>query len=297
LEKQFKIVLTGDSSGLTQAVKSSENSIESLKTKLATLRNSLKDGLSVDEFKKVQAEIKNVEATLKQVQQTATQPTNLSLRTELREATQTLTEMKLRGEEASEAYLKLSQRAASIRDSMGDVQREIQGAASDTRRFDTALQGMQGVAGVFQIGAGAAALFGAKNEDLAKALIKLNGVMAVTQGLQQVGNLLQKESLVVQAVAAARTKLITFLTAQQAKATATATIAQTALNVAMRLNPVGILLTAITAIAGAIYYFTSQTSRNTEAAKKNAEALEAQKKAAAEWKKELAESAQSAYRA
>jgi hypothetical protein len=56
---------------------------------------------------------------------------------------------------------------------------------------------VQGITAGFQIAQGAAALFGSENEDLQKSLLKVQGAMALATGVQQVANLLNKDSILI----------------------------------------------------------------------------------------------------
>ena len=75
-------------------------------------------------------------------------------------------------------------RAGGIKDAFGDVGAEIAYFASDTRRFDAVISGLQGVAGAFATVEGSMAVMGVENQDLQKTLVKLAGAMAVIQGLE-----------------------------------------------------------------------------------------------------------------
>ena len=102
----------------------------------------------------------------------------------------------LSGQEYVDAQAKL----AHLTDAMGDQQAQIKLLASDTRALDTAMQGLQLGVGVFAGLQGAAALFGSENEDVQKALLKVNGAMAVLQSLQAIQNTLDAESGFVNSV-------------------------------------------------------------------------------------------------
>ena len=88
----------------------------------------------------------------------------------------------------------MARAGGELKDSMGDAQQAINVLSSDTFKLDAALQGIQVGAAGFQILQGAAALAGDENEDLQKTLVKLNAVMAITQGLQEIQNALQKQT-------------------------------------------------------------------------------------------------------
>lgn len=101
---------------------------------------------------------------------------------------------------SGEEYVQAQAKLAHLTDAMGDQQAQIKLLASDTRALDTAMQGLQLGVGVFAGLQGAAALFGNENEDVQKALLKVNGAMAVLQSLQAIQNTLDAESGFVNSV-------------------------------------------------------------------------------------------------
>jgi len=98
------------------------------------------------------------------------------------------------GPEFQDMADKIIRSAGSIKDSVGDVGAQIDYFASDTRRIDAVISATQGVAGAFGVAEGAAALFGSENEDLQKTMAKVQGAIAVLNGLQAIQNVLQQES-------------------------------------------------------------------------------------------------------
>lgn len=142
-----------------------------------------------------------------------------SVRGRLREIVQELALMRSRGEEATnpERYAELTREAGNLRDSLADVNEQINRAGSDTGGFDSLIQVAQGVAGGFAVAQGAAALFGEESEELQEVLLRVNATMAILQGLQQ-----------LQATWAARLAVARGL---ETAATSAQTVAQQAYNV------------------------------------------------------------------
>ncbi len=87
-----------------------------------------------------------------------------------------------------------TKRAAELTDTIGDVREKISNLASDTRGIDTLIEGTRAVAAGFAIAEGASALFGEENEDVQKALLKVNAIMAISNGLQEAHVLLLQNS-------------------------------------------------------------------------------------------------------
>ena len=81
-----------------------------------------------------------------------------------------------------------------LADTIADTSQRIKNVGSDTRNIEAFTQAVQGVAAGFQLAQGAAGLFGQENEDVQKAILKVQSAMAIANGVQQIANLLQKES-------------------------------------------------------------------------------------------------------
>ena len=109
-----------------------------------------------------------------------------SLKSELRALTNLINSGQLTGKELDEAKL----RAGELKDKIGDTADEIKRLASDTQGLDNLVESTQLAAGGFALLEGAQALFGEESEDLQKALVRLNAVMAISNGLQEVGQIL-----------------------------------------------------------------------------------------------------------
>jgi hypothetical protein len=101
---------------------------------------------------------------------------------ELRKLTALINSGQLEGSE----LIKAKERAAELTDSIGDTRDEIKAMSSDTRTFDLLSSGLGTIAQGFQLAEGAAALFGDENEDVQKALLKLNAIMAINNSLNEI---------------------------------------------------------------------------------------------------------------
>lgn len=117
-----------------------------------------------------------------------------SFRAQLRASREELTKLLQSGEATTSQIYDMARAGGEIKDSIGDAQQAISVLASDTFKLDAALQGVQVGAAGFQVLAGGAALFGSESEDLQKTLVKLNAIMAITNGLKQIQDGLQKQT-------------------------------------------------------------------------------------------------------
>ena len=89
----------------------------------------------------------------------------------------------------SAAFREAIATAGEYKDELDQVKNSINVLSSDTPILTGALGLGQGLAGAFSAAQGAMATFGAESEDVQKALLKVQGAMALTQGLQAVGQL------------------------------------------------------------------------------------------------------------
>lgn len=117
-----------------------------------------------------------------------------SLKAELKEIVYNMAQMKLQGQENSDEYRNLQQRGGELKDTLSDVQTELKNVGSDTRGIDQVIGAFKAVGAVAQVAQGAAALMGAENEEVTKSIQKLVAIQSLMNGVQEVGNALQKES-------------------------------------------------------------------------------------------------------
>ena len=132
----------------------------------------------------------------------------------------------------------LRKKAGELKDTIGDLNQEIKNSGSDTRNLDKAVRAISTVASGYQVAQGALALYSGENKKFEQALLKLNAVMAITQGLQQIQEELSKRDSVF-TQAAAKAKLL------YASATQGATAAMTAFRLAMVALGIGAFIVAI----------------------------------------------------
>lgn len=176
----------------------------------------------------------------------------VSLKREMRNLKEEIAAMELAGEAGSKKFMELSARAAELEDQIGDTNTQIKILSSDTARFDALISGVQGLVGGFTAAQGAIALFADENEDLQKALLKVNAAMAVLQGLQQVSNTLNKDSAFnvifmrkARVADAAATDAQAAATAKATTATKIQTVATKGLGLAFKALGIGLVVAAI----------------------------------------------------
>jgi len=144
---------------------------------------------TADELSKVEKEMqKEAKATEQNSQQ------QMSLRQRLREIKLELVEMEAAGQRGTKAYQELQQEAARLTDAWGDAQAQATILANDQRGFAGVISGLQGIAGAATVATGIMGLYGGENEHLQQIMLKVQSLMAITMGLQQVSNTLNKDS-------------------------------------------------------------------------------------------------------
>lgn len=163
----------------------------------------------------------------------------------VRQLTQLAMEARALGPEFAQVANEIIKQAGRMKDAIADTRGEVTYFASDTRRLDAVLGGVQGIAGAFGAAQGAAALFGGENKELQQTMVKLQGVMALVTGLQAVQNTLQAESAVMVGLNTAATRIQTFVMGQ-------ATIAARVYAAALVATGAGVVLAALVAIGSAM---------------------------------------------
>lgn len=144
---------------------------------------------TADELLKVEQKLKDEAAAAAKVE-----TSNVSLKTKLRELTMQLVELERAGKRGTEEFQAIQKEAADLRDRISDAQAQVNILSNDQAGFKGMLSVMSGVSGGFTALTGVMSLFGDKNEDLQKVMTKLQSVMAITMGLQQVQEMLNKDS-------------------------------------------------------------------------------------------------------
>lgn len=119
---------------------------------------------------------------------------NQRLSRQLRELQNDMARMRLNGEQNTEEYQKMAQKAAELSDTLGDLRAQTSILANDDANLQGFISGVNGLSGAFTTATGVMSLFASENENLAKIQARVQSVMAITMGLQQVFNALNKDS-------------------------------------------------------------------------------------------------------
>ena len=97
-------------------------------------------------------------------------------------------------DETSDAYKRLVSELGRLEDIQNDVQQQGRILANDQATFQGIISGVSGLSGAMSAATGTMALFGDESEDLQRVMTRLQSVMAITMGLQQLQQTLNKDS-------------------------------------------------------------------------------------------------------
>lgn len=111
-----------------------------------------------------------------------------------RKLTEQLVFMEMAGKRGTAEYDAMARKLAELTDRMGDAATQARILAHDNAGLQGVISGMSGLTGAMSVGAGAVGLFGGENEKLMKIQTRVQSLMAITMGLQQVANVLNKDS-------------------------------------------------------------------------------------------------------
>ena len=214
----------------------------------------------------VAAELKAEKDALKQLEQQvkSTEQAHTSFRSRLREMKEQLIQMEMAGLRNTDAYKKLQTEAGELADAMGDAQRQIKAMGNDEKIFHGIASTVSGLTGAMSAAQGAVGLFAGENEDLNRIMLKVQSMMAITIGLQQVEETLNKDSYFSIVILAKGKEMLAAAELKVATAMGVSTVAARVLMATMTLG----LSIAITA---AIVVMEKFISKQAEASKQQEE--------------------------
>ena len=180
----------------SEVVKQVEADIKSLEKQLkkaAPGKAKMAVVADLEAAKKVLAEEKGELASLeKQVEQSSQK--HIMLRTEIRNLKEQMAGMQQLGE---------------MQDRMGDINTQGRIFSDDNKNIRATMDAVSGLTGVMTAGVGVASLFGVEQEKLAEIQTRLQAVMAITMGVQQVANTLNKDSYFTHVLLAGAKNMLT----------------------------------------------------------------------------------------
>lgn len=241
------------------AVKQVEKDIASLEKQLGKVapgKAKMELTAELNAAKKVLAEEKGELALLeKQVEQSAQK--HIMLRTEIRNLKEQMAGMT----EGTAEYAAAMERLGRMQDRMGDINTQGRIFSDDNKNIKATMNAISGLTGVMTAGVGVASLFGMEEEKLAKIQTKLQAVMAITIGVQQVANTLNKDSYFTHVLLTKGKDMLTMANTRLAVSLGISKIAAQALMATMTLG----LSVAITALIVLWNKYTKNAEREQRA--------------------------------
>ena len=275
--------------------KSSDTSISELESNLQNLKSQYKELGSVinsaskwgappkaltDEYEKISQEIKEAEQRIKQYDDglKKTEQTHISLRTQIRAVKEEMAALRNEAEKNNQTIDENKGRYAELREELGrltDIQRDIaqQGSvlSNDEQAFQGVIQGLSGIAGGFSAATGAVSLFAGENENMQKIMVKVQSLMAITIGLQQVAQTLNKDSAFRLVILKKAQDLYSLSVLTTGKAFIKMGLSATAARIAAQALMATLTFGLGVAIAAAVTFISKWVSKSNEAKEANKE--------------------------
>ena len=185
-EEQRKATSRGDTKGAA-ALREQKAVVEQL---IATRKKLLAEiEATADQLHKEENALRSTGEQAKQAGEK-----HVSLRQRLREIKTALVEMEAAGQRGTAQYQALQAEAARLTDAWSDASAQATILAHDQRGMQGVISGLSGLSGAAAVAQGAMGLFGAENEKLQQIMLRVQSVMAITMGLQQIQQTLNKDS-------------------------------------------------------------------------------------------------------
>lgn len=154
------------------------------------------------------------------------------LKKQLRDIQALMAQMNLNGLSGSEEFTEAAARAGQLKDAIADAAQATRLLSSDTAGLDAGIQALQGLSGAAGVATGVMGLLGVENEKTQQAILKVQSVLSIMNGVQQVANVLNKDSILM-------LKLKQIWQNASAASTTKETVATTANTVATAANTAG----------------------------------------------------------
>lgn len=173
-----------------------ESDIKSLEKAYQKAAPGMAKSAALDELNAAKRALEEEKAALQglQAEQEKVRESGKRLSLQLRELQDNMARLRLEGKQDTEGYRKMAQQAALLSDTLADLNTQTKILSHDDANLQGFMSGVSGLAGLFTTATGALSLFASENENLAKIQTRVQSVMAITMGLQQVFNTLNKDS-------------------------------------------------------------------------------------------------------
>ena len=210
------------------------------------------------------------------------------LKRQLRDIQGLMAQLNAKGLSNTDEYTRMAEEAGRLKNAISDAAAATARFSNDTMALQAGIQAFQGIAAAGTIATGVMGLFGTKNDEVQRAILKVQSALAILNGVQQIANTLNKDSVLVlkmkQIMTASNTTVTAANTASNIANTASVvanTSAQKAWNVAKAIGKAmfgdftGLLILG----AGALVTYAAVTGDATEAENEHTKALKKEKEA------------------
>ena len=198
-----------------------------------------------------------------------------NLASDIRNGIQALTQMRIEmkqlekeGQRGSERWVELSTNSQKLAKDLKELKRQYQIVKLETNALGQQTGYLNDAIGVLSTGTGGLSaltgtmnLFGGSATGAAEALVQLNSVMAIANGVSQVYNGIFKSGNILLGIRTIQTKAATAAQNLQTKSTIAAKAAQIALNIVAKANPYVLLAAAVAALVVGLISWVSAGAR------------------------------------
>lgn len=260
--KKAQADITKAAAAQAAVIKQIEADIKGLEKQLSQAAPGNAKSALIDELKGAKRALNEEKAALNDVNASIenTAQKHTRLRTQVMEAKQALSEMEMQGKRGTAEYAAAADELGRLNNQMGDTTMQAKILADDQKGFRAVASGVSGLAGAMTAATGITSLFGAENEELVRIQTRLQAVMAISIGVQQVSEMLNKDSYFSVVLL---TKAKMGWAAANLKVAATLGIT-TAASKLLMLTGIGVIIAAI----GGLIYLYDKWSKKQEEQKK-----------------------------
>ena len=201
---------------------------------------------------------------------------HVKLRTQLMNAKNALAEMEQAGKRGTAEYEAMQKELGRLQKAMRSANAQAKVMGSSFRGMEAVMSTISGVTGGFTALSGAMSLFGTENENIQKSMLKVQSLMSITMGLQQVANTLHQNSAFRLTVLAGAQRIYATAVDRTSASLVAMGVSATAANVAAQALMATLTLgigVAITAIVALVSKLVSEEKKAREEAKKMNDAI------------------------
>ena len=257
---------------LKLGIKQTESDVKSLQFTFEKAAPGKAKMFALDELNAAKKALQEDKVALAELdaQHNTTSVTAQRLTSQIRALKDEMAKMAMAGGRDSQAYEDLRNKGALLQRQLTGTNKQMKILASPTANFQGVISGVTGLTGAITASMGVMGLFASENANLAKIQTRLQSVMAITIGLQQVATTLNKNSAFQLVFVAKAQNFLTASTARLATALGVSTVAAKTLMATLTLG----LSVVITGLIYAWDKYTTSQNRAKEQSKQAAKEMQ-----------------------